>query len=455
MSVEIFRIGGKISLSENILPVASDSQFPTETKAMHTPSKERKLSETVPKVEDSPSIRYSSRAIVMANEVQAESCSTATDRNLPLFAEQCNLTRRDVQNIDRPSSLGYTCAYEAVLETVFGIHAPAPRYAISGSSMIHPASAFNVLVSCIMLLLLAYSAIVIPMELAYAPNNPCVNLPTFHCDLVVDVLFLLEIPYRCLVGVQIADGQYLDRPAAVARAYARDPWGLAFDLVTSIPFSWIDFAMMDDRGCSNWPSNIAILRLLKPAAASRHLHNLAAAPRLAALRDALARRAGLAALRCTRLFALLLVAMHYFACGFWRLKWEQSEDGLEDWLSHFGIGLYDVGDSYCLFLYFVSTTLTTVGYGDIVAGNRSAALRTRRREGERAGVRNGERERGKKAGWREERRERDRERRRCREKNEGRERVSERERRGREAGREGGREGREREGGREGERDRV
>lgn len=221
-----------------------------------------------------------------------------------------------------------------------------------------------------MLIFLTYSALVIPMELAYSPNNPCRNLPTFRCNLVVDVFFFLEIPYRFLVGVQTTDGRYLDRLGDIASSYARDPWGLTFDLITSIPFSWIDLAMMRD-GCSDWPSDVAVLRLVKPASATRHLRVLRSAPRFAALCDKLVRRTGLAAMRCARLFALLLVTMHYFACGFWRLKWQQSESELADYLLKFDLQLYDVFDVYCLFLYFVSTTLTTIGYGDVVPVNRS------------------------------------------------------------------------------------
>jgi hypothetical protein len=221
-----------------------------------------------------------------------------------------------------------------------------------------------------MLLLLTYSALIIPMELAYSPNNPCRNLPTFKCDLIVDILFLAEIPYRFIVGVETSDGRYLDRLSDIAKEYSTDPWGFAFDFVTSIPFSWIEYAMMRD-GCSLWPSDVAVLRLLKPASVPRHLRVLRAAPRLAALRDSLVRRAGLAGMRCARLFVLLLVTMHYFACGFWRLKWQQSETDLADYLLKYNLHLYDVADVYCFFLYFVSTTLTTIGYGDVVPQNRS------------------------------------------------------------------------------------
>jgi hypothetical protein len=63
--------------------------------------------------------------------------------------------------------------------------------------------------------------------------------------------------------------------------------------------------------------------------------------------------------------------MHYFACGFWRLKWQQSETDLADYLLKYNLHLYDVADVYCFFLYFVSTTLTTIGYGDVVPQNRS------------------------------------------------------------------------------------
>jgi hypothetical protein len=263
------------------------------------------------------------------------------------------------------------------MTALFGIRPAAPRLAVTGSRVIHPNSPFNLFVSGIMLVLLTYSALVIPMELAYNPNDPCRNLPTFHCNLFVDVVFFLEIPYRFLVGIQTSDGRYLDRLSDIATSYARDPWGLTFDLVTSIPFSWIDFLMMRD-GCSNWPSDIAVLRLVKPASATRHLRVLRSAPRFAALRDRLVRSTGLAAMRCARLFALLLITMHYFTCGFWRLKWQQSESDLADYLLQFNMKLNAVFDVYCLFLYFVSTTLTTIGYGDVVPMNRSGVTSAQR-----------------------------------------------------------------------------
>ena len=227
-------------------------------------------------------------------------------------------------------------------------------------------------VSCVLFLLLMYTVVVIPLELSYDPYNPCSTFPTFHASMAVDVCFLIEIAYRFFVGVYI-DGQYHDNIHIIARMYATSPGGLWFDLITSIPFTWIQWSFVALHGCgtsSQWPARVTLLRLLKPVRMAKILRLLKTVSLFATVRQLLHGRVSQGTLRCTRLFLLVVVAIHYFACGFWMIKWSQSEETFARWLENYGLDLSSRFDVYVLFFYFVSTTMTTVGYGD-VAGSTS------------------------------------------------------------------------------------
>jgi hypothetical protein len=108
-----------------------------------------------------------------SNALQTETDGSSSYQFLPRYESK-----------PKSSCVAKKPSIRGIMTALFGIRPAAPRLAVTGSRMIHPNSPFNLFVSGIMLVLLTYSALVIPMELAYNPNDPCRNLPTFwhtHC----------------------------------------------------------------------------------------------------------------------------------------------------------------------------------------------------------------------------------------------------------------------------------
>jgi len=67
-----------------------------------------------------------------------------------------------------------------------------------------------------------------------------------------------------------------------------------------------------------------------------------------------------------KMIALVLCIGHVSACMFWYLPELMTK---ETWFDHYGYRNANVYDQYVLTLYWTFTTLSTVGYGDIVARN--------------------------------------------------------------------------------------
>ena len=117
------------------------------------------------------------------------------------------------------------------------------------SRLIHPDSPFMMFVNAVSALLLVYSAVVTPVLLGFFWSlGECEESPTLAMDMVVDVFFLAEIVLTFVVGRYTPQGAYLDSCASVAWRYARDPNGLTFDLLTSIPVSWLEY--LQQRICT-------------------------------------------------------------------------------------------------------------------------------------------------------------------------------------------------------------
>lgn len=66
---------------------------------------------------------------------------------------------------------------------------------------------------------------------------------------------------------------------------------------------------------------------------------------------------------------LFAVLCHNLAC-LWFLVGELAEDG---WVMRYNYTHSDKGEQYVAAIYFIVTTITTVGYGDITGGGGSAA----------------------------------------------------------------------------------
>ena len=251
------------------------------------------------------------------------------------------------------------------LAGVFGVQESQPRHGIDGSRIIHPSSLFHTCFETLCIAFLVSTIFVVPLELSFwSTNEFCQVDATLLFNMLVDAFFLVDLFYRFLVGVVRPGGVYVDTIPGVARIYLTTPGGFLFNLVTSVPFGWIDWAIItslcdsDGPGSAAFAHNMVIARAVKPVRALKLVRLL----RATSLWGHVLIRLDLPPV-CLRAFTttcLLVMALHLSACGFWRLKLDTDRDGLVDGLlGSRGLALDDVASNYVLCLYFIVTIFST------------------------------------------------------------------------------------------------
>jgi hypothetical protein len=89
----------------------------------------------------------------------------------------------------------------------------------------------------------------------------------------VEFFFVFEICLQMLTGAFNDKGVYVDHVPTVVMMYFRRPWldGFAFDVITSVPFSWLELVLWlrqcgsGDGKLSGWALQMkAPLRMLRP-----------------------------------------------------------------------------------------------------------------------------------------------------------------------------------------------
>ena len=251
------------------------------------------------------------------------------------------------------------------LQGVFGIQESQPSQGIDGSRIIHPSSLFHTCFETLCVALLVSTIFVAPLELSFwSTDDFCQVDATLYFNMLVDAYFIVDLLYRFLVGVVLPSGVYVDSVAGVARIYLSSAGGFWFNLFTSVPFGWIDWAIIlsfcdsDGPGSAAFAQNMVIARAVKPVRALKLIRLL----RASSIWGHVLVRLDLppVCLRAVKTVSLLVISLHLSSCCFWRLKLETDRDGLvEQLLGTRGLTLDDVAGSYVLCLYFMVTIFAT------------------------------------------------------------------------------------------------
>jgi hypothetical protein len=127
-------------------------------------------------------------------------------------------------------------------------------------SLIHPESRFMKVWSCVLSLILLYTATIMPIRVAFY------DVVFFDAwtviDLIMDALFAFDILVNCVVTYDRRDGSLEKRPGKVVCSYARS-W-LVFDVIACLPFSFVEFGgNSDEYGSSGSRRYNNLVRLLR------------------------------------------------------------------------------------------------------------------------------------------------------------------------------------------------
>jgi len=277
---------------------------------------------------------------------------------------------------------------------LFGIGPEDRDSGMPKSNLIVPLSPFGVGWIGVTSLFLAYTAVFTPPMIAlFWLEDPCTPIPTLWFDVIVDSFFIIDIILSFHTGVYI-EGEYIDNRRAVAEEYLKGFF--VFDLITSVPVSFIELAAVAECGKASSDVEFSVeSEQLRFARAIKPLRYVKIAKILR-----LGKGGGLVASlmdhwsispkmsKTVQVLVTLLMSIHIIACSFWLWKVigaEASGNG-QKLIDEFLDSQPFIGDradlstswgkmeAYIISIYVTTMTLTTVGYGDISASNTAERL---------------------------------------------------------------------------------
>ncbi|KER30768.1 hypothetical protein T265_13120, partial [Opisthorchis viverrini] len=224
-------------------------------------------------------------------------------------------------------------------------------------------SIFKIIWDWMILICTFYIAIMVPYNAAFRLGSRAKNL--LICDIIVELLFIIDILLNFATTYVSKSGQVVYQIREIAIHYLRGWFFL--DLIAAIPFDFIDTVDVREsdgfrNGVGQWIQLLKMARLL----------------RLARLFQKIERYSQYSTIILGLLMCMFFLIAHWFACGwYWigRLEQESSTHREHSWLMELSKRMHmasmNVSDPqaqqafYVSSLYFTTTSLTSVGFGNV------------------------------------------------------------------------------------------
>ena len=252
-----------------------------------------------------------------------------------------------------------------LLEAKIGKNEAFRRYAAEEKAeepsawLMSPVSGFKRLWDMWILVLLGYTAMILPFRLAFQTQT---YWDTWSCvEMMADVSFLVDVLCTCCSGYYDEEGELVCSQRRVLAHYARG-W-LAVDMVSALPFTMFDYYLSTYQSSQVqlWlPRLYKFLRLVRLSRITRVSHFSV----LAYVQEWLCGNYRLAKL--TTFFLIVSLGVHIMAC-FWFSTWELTGHSTDSWVVRTDLSDSNKWSQYLASVYWAVTTVVTVGYGDISA----------------------------------------------------------------------------------------
>mmetsp|Transcript_9926 Transcript_9926/g.22814 ORF Transcript_9926/g.22814 Transcript_9926/m.22814 type:complete len:504 (-) Transcript_9926:1962-3473(-) len=229
---------------------------------------------------------------------------------------------------------------------------------------------------------LIYMTIAMPFRLCFA-NDPIIFTPMYWFEFMIDMMFILDMIFNFMTGYYVElEGSEEDLVeydlCSIAVRYLKT-WFL-LDLVSGIPFALIELMSGGGSGAGAFKGAkvLKLLRFLKLGRLLKVEKILSNLDRdtLDRLEDFLQDQETRSAILLANLGCFMGFVCHLLACGFVVVGRQGAIDGKPNWLENDPVkgpwGPADTGPDreagsiYIVAFYFCLTTMTSVGYGDVL-----------------------------------------------------------------------------------------
>lgn len=229
--------------------------------------------------------------------------------------------------------------------------------------MFHPDKAFKSFWNTIVSFLLLYTASIMPLTMAFFETDT--EDAWFYLDIIFNCLFFADIlitfnsAYYDNCGVLVSDRK------TVSFRYLKS-W-FFIDFFSCVPFNL--FSGANEQNFNSLLRLARLPRLAKLLRLSRLLKVLKSNSRnsfMSKIEDKLNIKTSV--MRLFQGFMTAIILVHLMAC-LWFYSAKYQDFDVNTWVVHFGYIDMSIGSLYLRSIYFIMTTLSTVGYGDIYPCN--------------------------------------------------------------------------------------
>eukprot|EP00775_Hariotina_reticulata_P011835 gene11835-11979_t len=181
-------------------------------------------------------------------------------------------------------------------------------------------------------------------------------------DLVISILFLIDCWQNFRTAYVGDNGRLVTSRQMITRTYLRG-W-FCLDLLTSIPYD----QLLAHSAANNWPSLVSTLKVTRAVRIVRFLRLLkllrvARMMRLPFTIGRLERKIGTQTLRMVTMALGMMLMLHWTACIWYYVA--AMYQGQDTWIAIQNLEDADHVHKYITALYWSTTTMCTVGYGDV------------------------------------------------------------------------------------------